>query len=241
MEPASHGSSFQGLFPRTQWSAILSGHNSTRGLHNLAHQYWRPLYLYLRKRGLGHDDASDSVQGFFEFITSSGFLQSVDRQGGKFRSYLLASLERWWSRRRVHDGAQKRGSQFIHISLDDVDEMREALSGGIGLSPQDAFDQQWATDMINHVVASLRESYENRGRGNWFEALSPALPGGNQLEPYNILAQRLGSTEGAIKKAVYDLRTSFAAKLKEEIRATVATNEDAEEELRYLVSVMSQA
>ena len=39
--------------------------------------YWRPLYLYLRKRGEGHDDASDSVQGFFEFVFSSGFAMAV--------------------------------------------------------------------------------------------------------------------------------------------------------------------
>ena len=45
--------------------------------------------------------------------------------------------------------------------------------------------------------------------------------------------------EGAVKKGIFDLRAAFAARLREEIRATVRTNEDAEEELRHLVSALS--
>ena len=41
-----------------------------------------------------------------------------------------------------------------------------------------------------------------------------------------------------MRKAVFDLRTAFAARLREEIRSTVRSNEDAEEELSYLISVM---
>ena len=87
----------------TQWSVISNARGAddqqaTEGLQQLALAYWRPLYLYLRKCGENHSDASDSVQGFFEFMISSEFLSYVDREGGKFRSYLLKSLERWRNR-----------------------------------------------------------------------------------------------------------------------------------------------
>lgn len=234
----------KGLFPATQWSAISLAQGgddaaAEKGLRTLAVNYWRPLYLYLRKRGENHEDASDSVQGFFEFVFSSGFFSHVDREGGKFRSYLLKSLERWRSRQRVHDGAQKRGGNVAHVQLDGVLEMQEMVeSGSNDDSPEVAFDRQWAMDMVGRAVVALSTDYEKRGRGNWFETLRGALPGGGELSVYAELALELDASEGAIKKAVFDLRNAFAARLREEIRATVRTNEDAEDELRYLVSVM---
>ena len=234
-----------GLFPATQWSAISQarGHGDEQmkeGLRRLAIQYWRPLYLYLRKRGDGDADAADAVQGFFEFILSSGFMEHVDRDGGKFRSYLLASLERWRSRRRVHESAQKRGGNVTHVPLDELETMRETMDQqDANISPEVAYDRQWAMEMVARAVAGLKEGYVQRGREQWFVLLASALPGGGSLRPYTQLASELSCTEGAVKKAVFDLRTAFAARLREEIRATVRTNEDAEEELRYLISVMS--
>ena len=234
-----------GLFPLTEWSAISQarGGNETSalaGLRRLAVHYWRPLYLYLRKRGESHDDAADSVQGFFEFVFSSGFFEHVEREGGKFRSYLLRSLERWRSRRSIHEGAQKRGGGAIHIPLDGTAELNEAADlADDSVSPEIAYDRQWASEMVSRAVQSLRADYQKRERLPWFDALSPALPGGGTLPAYTELASRLATSEGAVKKAVFDLRHAFAARLKEEIRATVRTNEDAEEELRHLVSVLS--
>ena len=233
-----------GLFPATQWSIISLARGgdeagASNGLRELALKYWKPLYLYLRKRGENHEDASDSVQGFFEFVFSSGFFSHVGREGGKFRSYLLKSLERWRSRRRIHDGAQKRGAQFTHVSLDGAEDMWNEVELEGSSSPEAAFDKQWAADLVAGAVEALRTEYVNRGREEWFEALSPSLPGGGSLAPYAQLAIELNCSEGTIKKAVFDLRNAFATKLRSAIRATVRTNEDAEEELRYLVAVMA--
>lgn len=234
------------LFPITQWSVISQARDGNEskaieGLRRLAVNYWRPLYLYLRKRGESHDDAADSVQGFFEFVFSTGFLEHVEREGGKFRSYLLRSLERWRSRRSVREGAQKRGGHVIHVPMDGTDELDEAADlADSSVSPEVAFDRQWASEMVSRAVQQVRAAYEKRGRGDWFRILSAALPGGGELPAYAVLAGTLASSEGAVKKAVFDLRSAFATSLRDEIRATVRTNEDAEEELRYLVSVMSK-
>jgi DNA-directed RNA polymerase specialized sigma24 family protein len=231
------------LFPATQWSAIsMARHGdqskAVEGLRRMAVNYWRPLYLYLRKRGESHEDAADSVQGFFEFVFSSGFFSHVDREGGKFRSYLLRSLERWRSRRSVREGAQKRGGRVAHVPLDGVEEMEDAPAVSDDIEPEVAFDRQWASDMVGRAVDATRTDYERRDRALWFETLSPGLPGGSGLRPYVELAEVLGCTDGAVKKAAFDLRKAFASHLKAEIRSTVQSNEDAEEELRYLVSVM---
>jgi RNA polymerase sigma-70 factor (ECF subfamily) len=164
----------------------------------------------------------------------------VAREGGKFRSYLLRSLERWRTRRNVREGAQKRGGHVQHVSLDGADQLGESDDiHDNTVSPEVAYDRQWASEMVARAVQSLRADYLRRGREFWFDTLCPALPGGGALPPGTELAATLGTTEGAVKKAVYDLRAAFATRLKEEIRSTVRTNEDAEEELRHLVAVMS--
>lgn len=246
-DPLKSPSSGKELFPATQWSVISRARGEddaqmTAALRKLALNYWRPLYLYLRKRGEEHEDAADAVQGFFGFVFSSGFLEHVEREGGKFRSYLLSSLERWRSRERVKAGAQKRGGRVLHVPLEAVEAMQESVAlSDEQASPEAAYDRQWAVEMVALAVQGVHAEYQRRGREAWFEQLAAALPGGGELRPYAELAASLESSEGAVKKAVFDLRAAFATRLREEIRATVRSNEDAEEELRYLVTVMSKA
>ncbi len=205
----------------------------------MAKGYWQPLYLYLRKRGQSHDDACDSVQGFFEFIVSSGFFAHVGREGGKFRSYLLRSLERWCSRDRTRSGALKRGGGVEHVPLDGIEEMeRRGDVLGTG-DAQQVYDREWAAVMVRRAGERVRGGYEKRGRERWFDLLRAALPGGSGVPPYPEVAAELGASEGAVKKAVFDLRAAFAEALKEEIRSTVRSREEAEQELSYLVGVLA--
>ncbi len=231
------------LFPATSWRAIsLARHtnvaDATEGLRQLAVNYWRPLYLYLRKAGESHADAEDSVQGFFEAALGSGFFSHVEREGGLFRSYLLSSLERWRSRRAVREGAQKRGGRVEHVPLDGMAELEVAADANPETDPRRAYDRLWASEMVTRTMDKLRADHVRRRREGWFEALSAVLPGRGELRPYAELAVELGSTEGAVKVAVFQLRKDFVAQLKAEIRSTVLTNEDAEEELRHLVAVI---
>jgi len=206
-------------------------------LRRLAVNYWRPLYVYLRRRGENHEDAADSVQGFFAFVFSSEFFTHVEREGGKFRSYLLRSLERWRSREHRREGALKRGGHIEHVPIDGLEELDQSLAT-TDVDPERAFDRQWASDMVAQAVELVRLQYEKRGRSDWFAALGPALPGGGGVESYGELAARLDSSEGAVRKAVFDLRKAFAGELRVLIRATVVTAEEAEEELRHLVAVL---
>ena len=160
---------------------------------------------------------------------------------GKFRSYLLKSLELWRSRRRTREGAQKRGGLVSHVSLDELEEARSGFGddNDEARTAVEVYDHQWATNLIAVAVKTVREDYRRRDRERWFEQPGCSLTGGGTLPPYAELAKSLGATEGAIKKAVFDLRGNFATKLRAEIRSTVSTNEEAEEELRYLMSVVS--
>src|SRR6188768_3797765 len=57
-------------FQKTRWSlvraaAIDSTGASRRALGTLCHDYWRPVYAFIRRNGHDPDQAQDLTQGFF--------------------------------------------------------------------------------------------------------------------------------------------------------------------------------
>src|SRR5947207_10989938 len=84
-------------FVTTRWTVVLSaaGTDPQRGedsLAELCRTYWYPLYAYVRRRGYGAADAEDLTQEFFARLLAKSKLAGITREGGKFRSFLLASL-----------------------------------------------------------------------------------------------------------------------------------------------------
>ena len=236
----------QRLFPETIWADISDARKgrSDAALRDLATAYWRPLYLYLRGGGRSHEDSSDLVQGFLSHVFSTDFFAHVERDRGRFRAYLLASLQRWLSREYTRATAQKRGGTIQHVPWEELDSQRDAPELSDDLEPSLLFDRSWATELVERALGALREEYERRNRAELFSALSPGLPGHAQrgmVQTYAQVAEELSMSEGAIKKAAFDLRTRFAEILRGQIRATVQTPEEAEEELRYLVQILSAA
>jgi hypothetical protein len=59
-----------GRFPSTHWSLIIragspESPNAQAALAELCSAYWYPVYVFIRRKGNGHDDALDLTQGFF--------------------------------------------------------------------------------------------------------------------------------------------------------------------------------
>jgi hypothetical protein len=79
-----------------------------------------------------------------------------------------------------------------------------------------------------------------RSRREAFEQLKEFLLVGGRGTPYAELAARLGTSEGAVKVAVHPLRQRYRELLEEEIANTGTSPEEAGEERRYLLAVLSR-
>ena len=62
-------------------------------LAELCRMYWAPLYGFVRSRGHTLHDAQDLTQSFFAYVLEHKIYARADRQKGRFRSFLLASLK----------------------------------------------------------------------------------------------------------------------------------------------------
>src|SRR5437870_118135 len=99
-------------FETTHWSAIDRARSSASGtavaaLDRLCTVYWTPIFDYARKKGLDHHAASDAAQEVFAKLLHNDFLRKISPERGRFRTYLLASLDHWILTQRARDRAAK--------------------------------------------------------------------------------------------------------------------------------------
>jgi RNA polymerase sigma-70 factor (ECF subfamily) len=232
------------VFVTTQWSVVLSagGEDTTRARDSLARlcqTYWYPLYAYVRRRGYSPPDAQDLTQEFFARLLERNAVATATPEKGKFRSFLLASMNHFltdeWDKAR----AQKRGGGQV-ISLDlQTAETRLEQHAAKDLTPEQAYDQKWAIALLEQVYRKLEEEHRQQGKTDLFAALRNTLAGAGNAAPYAELARQLDTTEGAVKVAVHRLRHRYRELLRETIADTVAEPQEVEDELRYLLRTLS--
>jgi RNA polymerase sigma-70 factor (ECF subfamily) len=92
--------------------------------------------------------------------------------------------------------------------------------------------------VIERVLAHLRREWEANSRHAEFDELKAGLVGEIPPGGYAAIAARLGSTEGAVRTAVHRLLRKFQARLRHDIAETVASPDDVEDEIRYLIRAL---
>ena len=231
-------------FPATLWSVVLlagqdSSPKSQEALATLCRAYWFPLYAYLRRQGKSPADAQDLTQSFLLHLVEKHTLSRVHRERGKFRSFLLASLQYFLADARDKQQAQKRGGGATFVSLDQEEaEERYRAAPAETLNPAKVFERRWATTLLDRTLGRLEGEFAARERKERFEQLQVFLLGDPGTISYAEAGKRLGLREEAIKVAVLRLRQRFKELLRAEIASTVANEEEVEEELRYLFATV---
>jgi RNA polymerase sigma factor (sigma-70 family) len=242
------GAAWEGspVFATTHWSLVLAAGDrqapqSAAALERLCRTYWYPLYAYVRRRGFSPEDAQDLTQEFFWRLLERNWLPQADRQRGRFRCFLLGAVNHFLANQWARAKAIKRGGQILFQSLEDGGfEQRYGLEAQVVCSPEDLYEQRWATTLLQTVLARLREEETAANRLAQFNALEICLTGDRRSETYSDLAERLGTTEGALKMAARRLRSRYAQLLKEEIANTVAQPDEVQDEVRHLFAVLSR-
>jgi len=222
---------------------LTAGHADTaragQALAELCQTYWYPLYAYARRRGHGPHDAEDLTQGFFARLLRLNSLASVSPERGKFRAFLLASMNHYLADERDHAGAQRRAAQRT-ISLDaEQAENRYRCEPVEHLTPERVYERQWALALLEAVLQRLAAEYESSGRAELFAELRFAITGDKNAVPYTELAARLAMTDEALRMAVHRLRKRFREVLRAEIAQTVADPAEVPLELDHLRRILS--
>jgi RNA polymerase sigma-70 factor (ECF subfamily) len=208
-------------------------------LEKLCKSYWPPLYTYIRRQGHPPEDAQDITQAFFASLLQRNDLGGVHPERGKFRSFLLASVNNFLSHERERAQAAKRGGGQSLLSLDGIDtEEISAVDSAAHSSPEAAFERRWAIMVLERAFARVRKEFAVAGKERVFERLKPYLEEEAEAGEYQAAAADLGLSSNAVAVAVHRLRHRFRKAVREEIADTVAGPQELEEEMRHLFSIL---
>ncbi len=238
-----------GSFPTTHWSVVI---NAGAGSESLAHaaleslcrHYWYPLYSFVRRQGRAHHEAEDCTQEFLaRLLATDGFARARPERG-RFRTFLLTALRNFLTNEWHRAQAAKRGGGAAVASLDwhDAEQRFAHEPADPGLTPEQAFDRNWARGLIESALATLRADYEKRGQTALFAALAPLVWGhATAAETLAAPAARVGLTPHAFTMALQRLRQRLAERLRTAVAETVADGADVDAELRHLIAAISGA
>jgi RNA polymerase sigma-70 factor (ECF subfamily) len=229
------------IFATTRWTVVVaagrkSDTQARQALEELCRTYWYPLYAYVRRQGHSKEDAEDLTQAFFARFLEKNYLAGLDRERGKFRAFLLASLKHFLANEWDKARAQKRGGSAPLLSLDWQDaDARYRIDPADHLSPDKLFDRAWAVALLERVITRLHR--ENPG--DLFEKLKLFLALGKGVIPYRNAAAQTGLNETAVRVAVHRLRRRYRELLRDEIAQTLADPTLVEEEFHSLIRAIA--
>jgi RNA polymerase sigma-70 factor (ECF subfamily) len=231
-------------FRTTHWSLIVAaqGRGSTEAraaLAELCEAYWYPLYAFIRRQGHSMEDARDLTQEFFARLLEKDYLGAVDREKGKFRSFLLACCKHFLANEHDRANALKRGGGVAIRLLDcQTAESRYSEEPAHDMTAEKLFERRWALTLLQNVFARLRQEHEQAGKLKLFEQLKPFLAGEGPAARYAEVAMSLRLSSGAVKVAVHRLRRRYRELVHEEIARTVDDPALVDVEIRDLFAAL---
>lgn len=241
--PGPHSPSHTGaVFATTRWAVVAeAGAEQQEALADLCRIYWPPVYAYLRRSGASPADAQDLTQEFFGRLLAREFFARANRERGRFRTFLLCSLQNFLRDEHARTQAEKRGAGRV-VSLDEL-----AAEQAYQAEPQDTataetlFERRWALTLLEGVLARLEAEFNQGARPGLFTELRQRLWGGTRGEPAHALAQRFGLSESAIHVMLHRLRSRFRELLRSEIAGLVHSPAEVDDEIAHLIRVLGNA
>jgi RNA polymerase sigma factor (sigma-70 family) len=238
-----------GQFRTTHWTAVLlsaksEAPGSQEALSELCRIYWQPIYAFVRHQRCNPQDAQDLTQGFFLHLLGHKALSQVSPLKGKFRSFLITSLQNYLSDQADSAHRLKRGGnlEFVPLNTESAED-RYPLGVLDLLTAEKIFDARWAMTLLDEAMGRLRQEYGVQGNTCIFETLKPFLDpiNGKAALSYQQVAAVLEVSVGSVKTLIHRLRKQYALLLREEVSRTVCEPEEVDEEIHSLCEALIAA
>jgi RNA polymerase sigma factor (sigma-70 family) len=230
-------------FTSTHWSIVVEAQGESsaaqEALEKLCRIYWRPIYSFVLRQGIGQAEAEDLTQAFFADLLEHKSLTAVRKEKGRFRSFLLGALKHFLTDERRRAMAIKRGKGQRLIPLEELSaDERTEMEPADPVTAEQIYERRWASTVLDRVLGLLKNEYVAAGNTLLFDSLKQLLPDEPGAPSQADIAGRLGMTNNAVRQAFHRFRQRYQLLLREEIAHTVATPGDIEDELRHLIAVV---
>jgi DNA-directed RNA polymerase specialized sigma24 family protein len=235
-------------FVNTRWTEIraartLDADRRRKAVERIMGRYWRPVYVYLRGRGKGHEDAEELTQGFFIKVIERGLIQQADPAKGRFRTFLLTALDRYVRDEHEKGAARKRRPAGGVASLDAFQTPPPLPAPVAG--PEDAFTYAWASQLLDDVLAAVEaQCRQARQQAHWEvfrrTVMEPILFGAD-VPPMSRLCDELDIATAKKAAAMnVTVKRRFRRVMRAHVRQLVACEDQIDAEIRELTAILSK-
>jgi DNA-directed RNA polymerase specialized sigma24 family protein len=211
---------------------------------SLLTKYRLPLRLHLVfKFRVSQDQAEDWLQSFFlEKVLLRNVLARAKKERGRFRGFLLRTLDRFVLNRIRREGTAARRPPG---GFQDFDELAPADQEALSATAGDPFNLEWARAVLAQALASMEAECQATGQSaRWqvfkLRRLDPDLHGVEPV-PYDVLVARLAFTGPA---QAFNTLASANRMLRRLLRAVVAEyspDSDVDDEIRELMAAWARS
>ena len=231
-------------FVTTQWTRVLQARGESpdarSALSELCAAYYRPVFAFMCTNVRDSEIGRDLTQEFFMRLLSGGWIDRVNPQRGRFRSFLLGAVKHFLADHRVYSQRLKRGGGQVAEPI----EVRTDTSPGLEIPDEKTataereFDRKWGLTLLDRALTTLAAEHTAAGTSNLFDALKPWLTGETEELSQAETARQLGMNEGAVRVAIHRLRRRFREIIKTEIAQTLNDDAQVEDEMHCLLEAL---
>lgn len=234
-------------FVETDWGlvarAVRGGEGKREALGVLLLRYLPALRAYLVERGgLTPDDADELLQEFVASkILQGEVIAYARRDEGKFRTFLLRTLNRFALNRMRDQRAKKRSPEHGRVvSLGD-----HAKLLGSGQDPADVFHAAWAQEVVREALRRMQVECERSGRADLWavfksRVVDPILDGAKPLD-YRQLIERFGfRSPSQASNVLITAKRMYARTLRAVLAEYARDQAEVEQEISELSKALSR-
>lgn len=235
-------------FPETHWSQLLElgdpeNPNYAPNLDHLIHQYWMPVYHYVRSlRPVAVPEAEDLTQQFFTMLLDRGSLAKLAPERGSFRGFLKTALRYFLidQDRTALAHGPRDGARFFPFEQAEA-AWKDARKGIPVSAPEDAFDREWARGVLLEAVSKLKQLLRAEGKElhhTVFAEFWNDRPGedDSRKSSYAQLARKYSITESDVGNYLRIVRQRLRGILKEIVTGYLGPGENVEDEVKFILS-----
>jgi len=228
-------------FSTTAWTDVIAARGtstdkSRRAVEELCTKYWKPVYAFLRRKGRRPAEAADLVQDYFAEALRKDYFAGADRERGKFRTYVLATLRRFLY---GHRPARRRTNERP-LDLIPPDQLSESARLARDIdgseSPEDIYCREWARSLVAAAMERLQREHRGTRRERYVEVFTAQIQSaaGGRAATYTELGERFDLSETDVTNFLHRGRRLYDAALRAELRNSVNSDKEVEEELGEL-------
>ncbi len=212
--------------PQTEWTVILGAAGKVEGSdlegvwRELVERYREPVMRAVKRQLHYSPEAEGIANEFFAYLFERNVLPKIDPDQGRFRCYIQQVLRRYV----LHANRTMSPGKGV-ASLDDLDFDGEADATDDGAEGRE--EDEWASAVLANAIARLEKEQERNAR---LLLSAYGIPPHEKIDRKE-LREAEGLTKQALDVAIFRARRELGRLIIDEVRGTVASEEDFESEL----------